>query len=238
MYSNQRRRNESNTRRYQRWRSSRSIDGWTVAMYRLMRNLLAATCGLGLALWPAISANARCNLSDNQSLLILNQSEQSKNHHPAPSNTISRQPNGPFLVLALCEMGFGCSMTLVCYRPGLCEKTIGPDGAAHFSGWRFDDRIWQQARWSSDVTGAAWSCDGGSLFVSTSDVYGSGALFQIELEGKVVHQLLPKGKLATMAMPGPGYIIIGINPDRRTITYYAGDDPVKKTLDLRTVGGN
>jgi len=45
-------------------------------------------------------------------------------------------------------------------------------------------RFWQGQLWSNDVTSFAWTESGTELLVSTSAIYGSGALFLLNLEAQ------------------------------------------------------
>jgi len=101
-----------------------------------------------------------------------------------------------------------------------CEDALGiylavihtePMGApaAESGKWTLEDRYWSDPLWGSDITGFKWSSDGNVLSVSTSEIYGSGGLFELDLFKRKATQLLPKGKPVSVNKPGPGYNIEG-----------------------------
>jgi hypothetical protein len=145
---------------------------------------------------------------------------------------VHRQPNGPFAVIAFCEDALGSYVAVVCYKPGACEKAEYPDGTIRFAGWSYQSRTWQQDPWTSDVTALAWSPDGKYLYVSTSEIYGSGALYLLNLEERTFRQLLPTGETVSDNNPGDGYEITAIDADGHHLRYETGDPPVEHTLAL------
>lgn len=145
---------------------------------------------------------------------------------------IHHQPHGPFAVIAFCEDALGAYIAVACYNPGVCEKSEYPDKTTRFDGWSFQSRIWQQDPWTSDVTAFAWSPDGKYLYVSTSEIYGSGALYALNLEKRTFRQLLPTGGIASGNRPGESYEISAIDADGNQLHYVIGDPPVEHTLSL------
>lgn len=47
--------------------------------------------------------------------------------------------------------------------------------------WSLDDRFWQGEKWASDVTSFAWADSGVTLYVGTSEVYGTGCVYRLDL---------------------------------------------------------
>jgi hypothetical protein len=97
------------------------------------------------------------------------------------------QPEGgKFAVMLFCDDAAGSHLGIVCNRPG-CDETP----------WSLADRFWQDETWASDVTAFAWDKNGKCLYVSTSEVYGTGDVFALNLpERRYVKVSLPlDGKL-------------------------------------------
>jgi hypothetical protein len=111
-------------------------------------------------------------------------------------------PNGPFAVMMYCEDALGDYLAVTYAKP---------IGAPVVQGgkWSLEDRYWSEPRWASDVTGYKWSDDGLKLSVSTSGIYGSGGLFELDLFKRETMQLLPKDAPVSINNPGPGYRIDG-----------------------------
>jgi len=84
------------------------------------------------------------------------------------------QPGGgPFAVLLFCDDAAGSHLAVVCEAPGC--------GHAHGQAWSLSNRVWQGAPWAEDVTAFAWDPNGTCLYVSTSETYGTGQLFALNL---------------------------------------------------------
>ncbi|MDR3431349.1 MAG: hypothetical protein P4L95_05490 [Rouxiella aceris] len=145
---------------------------------------------------------------------------------------IHHQPHGPFAVIAFCEDALGAYIAVACYNPGVCKKSELPDKTIRFDGWSFQSRTWQQDPWTSDVTAFAWSPDGKYLYVSTSEIYGSGGLYALNLEKRTFRQLLPTGGNVSGNHPADGYEIGAIDADGNHLHYLIGDPPVEHTLPL------
>lgn len=111
-------------------------------------------------------------------------------------------PEGPFAVMIYCEDALGIYLAVIHAEP------MGAP-AAESGKWSLENRYWSDPRWASDITGFKWSPDGSKLFVSTSGIYGSGGLFELDLFERKVMQLLPKDKAISVNEPGPGYNIVG-----------------------------
>jgi len=59
-------------------------------------------------------------------------------------------------------------------------------------GWRQDRRFWQEKEWSLNVTSFGWSRDGRYLFVATSDIYGTGEVYQLDVDRRRWAVLFPR----------------------------------------------
>lgn len=117
---------------------------------------------------------------------------------------ILRQPAGPFAVLLYREDALGNYLAVVYADP------IGAPGASGFERWTLNDRYWYDPIWGSDVMAYRWSTDGKSLLVATSEIYGSGGVFKLNLIERRSMQLLPKKKKVSGSDPGPGYTLADI----------------------------
>lgn len=95
---------------------------------------------------------------------------------------IHEQPNGPFAVMLFCEDALGSHLGVIYY------KTMSNPV---YESWSLTDRFWQQQEWGADVTGFAWDDTGKYLFVSTSPIYGSGAVYALDLGARSSHRLFP-----------------------------------------------
>lgn len=132
-------------------------------------------------------------------------SAQEYSWQQAPGNCVPglhSSPKGPFSVMIYCEDALGVYLAVI---------RVAPMGApADQSGkWSLEDRYWFDPLWASDITGFKWSSDGRKLFVSTSEIYGSGGLFELDLFKRKATQLLPEGEPVSINKPGPGYSIEG-----------------------------
>ena len=66
------------------------------------------------------------------------------------------------------------------------------------AGWLQERRFWQEKAWCINVTSLGWSEDGRYLFVATSDIYGSGNIYQLDLEKRRAAVIFPVKRDATL----------------------------------------
>lgn len=128
-----------------------------------------------------------------------------------------RQPNGPFAVFVFCEDAVGTYIAVSCYDVEVCEQSTYPDGSVRFEGWKLYDRFWQEKDWATDVTSFAWSPDGKYLYVATSYIYGTPALYKLDLEARRSTELLKNDAPASV-------FITGIDPKGQYLYYRLGDN--------------
>jgi hypothetical protein len=95
------------------------------------------------------------------------------------------QPNGPFAVMLFCEDALGDHIGVTYYTPM---------GVPYQGKWSLTDRFWQHADWGADVTALAWDNTGKFLFVTTSSIYGSGAVYCLDLMNRKATKLFPQTK--------------------------------------------
>lgn len=134
------------------------------------------------------------------------------------SRGLHRQPDGPFAVLLFCEDALGDHLSVVYLEP------LGGPAAAPFAGsWAMNDRVWEDALWGSDITSFAWGPDGRRLYVATSEVYGSGGLFELDLVSRKARQIAPVGSSVSESAPGADYTITRID-EKVGVLYYSPDN--------------
>ena len=95
------------------------------------------------------------------------------------------QPNGPFAVLVFCESALGDYIALY------YEKPMGSPISFGYPKWPINDRVWQDSVWASDVSSFAWSPSGKFLYAATSNIYGEGGIFEIDLARRVSKRVFP-----------------------------------------------
>lgn len=125
-----------------------------------------------------------------------------------------KQPNGPMALILFCEDVLGVYIGLVYYDSmgspvpsQFFSRLSETEKETYYKIWSLKNRMWQDPLWASDVTSYAWGPDGTRLYVATSDIYGSGALYELDLVRKRYKQIAPTGKEAKLNEPGPGYVI-------------------------------
>ena len=85
------------------------------------------------------------------------------------------------------------------------------------------EQVLQQQEWAADVTSFAWGPDGDTLFVATSQVYGSAGIFMLQLRERKVHTIAPKSALPSSEERDEGYEIRGFDSGHRYLLYGPGD---------------
>ena len=81
----------------------------------------------------------------------------------------------PYVVEVFCEDALGSYIGIV------RRSTMGVPGDG---AWDLADRYWQEEAWAADVRSIAWIHSGKSLLVSTSNIYGAGAIFLLDLDAR------------------------------------------------------
>jgi hypothetical protein len=137
-----------------------------------------------------------------------------------------KQPKGPMALLLFCEDALGTYIGLVYYDHmgspvpyDFFLKLSQAEKETYFKIWSLDNRMWQDPMWASDVTSYAWGPDGTKLYIATSEIYGSGALYELDLIRKKYKQIAPSDRAAKLNAPGPGYIITQIDQDKNQLIY-------------------
>jgi hypothetical protein len=137
-----------------------------------------------------------------------------------------KQANGPMAIILFCEDALGIYIGLVYYDnmtspvPDLFYKKLSEEEKkTYYKTWSLDNRMWQASIWASDVTSYAWSPDGNKLYVGTSDIYGSGGLYELDLVRRKHKQIAPSDKEVNIEKPGPGYIITRLDTEKGNLYY-------------------
>jgi hypothetical protein len=123
---------------------------------------------------------------------------------------LHRQPaGGEFAAILFCDDAAGSSLGVVCYSGNACDQ----------QPWQLANRFWQDESWARDVTGFGWDPDGRCLYVSTSETYGDGRLFALDLRTKTATPVVAKlhGQPATSSRPSTE--IIAVNPAKGYLDY-------------------
>jgi hypothetical protein len=139
---------------------------------------------------------------------------------------LHKQPNGPMAVILFCEDALGTYIGLVYYDTmgspvpdRFYEKLSETEKETYYKIWSLENRMWQNPLWASDVTSYAWGLDGTKLYVATSQIYGSGALYELDLVRRKHKQLAPTGKESKLDKPGLGYLITRMDKVQNKLSY-------------------
>jgi hypothetical protein len=109
-------------------------------------------------------------------------------HRPAKIESISGvackrgshiQPQGPFGVYVFCDDALGTNIAV--FYPEL--------GEPRFEKWTLTRRFWQDGPWSADVSALGWVPNRNLLVVTTSEIYGTGAVYLLNLEIQIYTEL-------------------------------------------------
>ena len=125
------------------------------------------------------------------------------------------QPGGgPFSVFLFCDDALGVNMGVVNSSGGAGPGPIELGPTREWSKWKVNDRFWQESAWATDITSLAWSPDLKSLYVGTQEVYGTGALYKLDLVNRTFRTLIPKPEW--QLGPRAGYSTKITSMDQRT----------------------
>ncbi|MBN1254180.1 MAG: hypothetical protein JXA50_02800 [Deltaproteobacteria bacterium] len=119
--------------------------------------------------------------TSNDKLLVCTDYYQFKPEQKDPR--LIKQPNGPFAVMVFQEYALGVHIGIIYY-----DQMGNPlDGK-----WWISERFWDDRNWGSDITSLCWGSDGKFLYVGTSQIYGDGGLFRINLFEKQYTRIYPE----------------------------------------------
>ena len=89
------------------------------------------------------------------------------------------QPHGPFGVYVFCDDALGTNIAV--FYPQL--------GDPIYEKWTLTRRFWQDGPWSADVSALGWVPGRNLLVVATSEIYGTGAVYLLNLEKQTYTEL-------------------------------------------------
>jgi len=105
---------------------------------------------------------------------------------------LHQQPTGgPFAVFLFCDDGLGSNLGVINTSGGAGPGRIDLPQPKLWEKWDVNDRFWQDPEWATDITSFAWAKDLKSLYVATSEVYGTGALYKLNLVTRTFVKLVP-----------------------------------------------
>ena len=68
---------------------------------------------------------------------------------------------------------------------------MGNSLSPNYPKWMLGNRIWEDSMWDSDVTSFAWGPAGNNIYVATSNIYGGGGLFEVDLISRKASKIYP-----------------------------------------------
>jgi hypothetical protein len=120
-----------------------------------------------------------------------------------------RQPGGAFAAILFCDDAAGSSLGVVCYSGSVCAQ----------SPWQLSSRFWQEERWARDVTAFGWDPDGTCLYISTSEIYGQGDVYALDLPKQKATPIPIKVQGVVAPRTRPSTQVMRINQPKRLLEY-------------------
>ena len=96
---------------------------------------------------------------------------------------VHKQPRGPFALHVFCDSALGTNIAV------FYENLGAPLAGKYYLGKRF----WQGEEWNYDVTSYSWLKEN-YLLLATSHIYGSGAVFKLNLEAQTYEIVKPSNQ--------------------------------------------
>ncbi len=113
-----------------------------------------------------------------------------------------KQPNGEFAVYVFCDDAQGTNIAIF----------HGYPGDSLFEKWPINRRFWQGEPWTLDVSSIGWVPNKNLLVVATSEIYGEGSIYLLDLEKQKFKVLLvPKDCGASILAISETTVTIGFN---------------------------
>ena len=137
--------------------------------------------------------------------------------------TIFKQPNGPFAVMLFNEFALGANIGIIYYKQ-MGQPTRGE--------WWISNRFWQSKPWSECITSFAWSTNGKHLYIGTSEVYGDGGSFKIDLLNKSHTRLYPKKEQGLEGVSSTEIIKIDTSNNQALVRVVSADYKTTKTIGV------
>jgi hypothetical protein len=146
-----------------------------------------------------------------------------------------QQPaGGPFSVFLFCDDAAGVNIGVVNTAGAAGPGRIDLGRVKRWDKWQVNDRFWQEAPWATDITSFAWSPDLKALYVGTSEIYGTGALYKLDLINRTYQALVPKSDWRLDPKYGHAATITDIDPKTGEVSIeFATFDDASKRTDVR-----
>ena len=138
---------------------------------------------------------------------------------------IYKQPNGPFAIMLFNEFALSANIGIIYYQQ------MGQPAKGE---WWISNRFWQSKPWSECITSFAWSPDGKQLYVGTSEVYGDGGSFEIDLLNKSHTRLYPKKEQDLEGVSSTEIIEIDSSNNQVMVRIMSADYKTSKTVGVNT----
>ncbi|MCB0220695.1 MAG: hypothetical protein KDH09_13430 [Chrysiogenetes bacterium] len=92
---------------------------------------------------------------------------------------VQKSPDGVFALYVFCDDAAGVHVGIVCVKLE-CERYVRWDAA---------NRFWQEKEWASDVREYVWLDGGSRLLVGTSEIYGTGLCYVLDIPTRLATAL-------------------------------------------------
>ena len=118
---------------------------------------------------------------------------------------IKKLTNSPYSLLTFCEGALGSYLAII-----YSDKMLAPaDGA-----WGLNDRYWQHDLWGQDVTSYYFDSQKALLYVATSEIYGEGGIYRLDLRNKKFETMI-----TIVEKEGRIYQLESIDHEKRLLRY-------------------
>lgn len=115
---------------------------------------------------------------------------------------VHAQPHGPFAAYVFCDDALGTNIAIAYLGPGMPS----------FEKWTLTRRFWQDRHWGADVHDLGWVPNRNLLVVTTSFIYGEGAVYLLDLERQeFVTLLIPEDCGSHILAINESSVTIGLN---------------------------
>lgn len=141
---------------------------------------------------------------------------------PSPEKCVQglypQPPGGPFSVFLFCDDAQGMNIGVVNTSGAAGPGKIELPQPKIWDKWQVYDRFWQEHVWSADITSFAWSGDLKYLYVATSGIYGTGAVYKLDLVKRTHKVLFPEKALLGTIKSTYTSEITSVNPKTGKLT--------------------
>src|SRR3989442_11397753 len=125
-----------------------------------------------------------------------------------------KQPGGPFAAYVFCDDALGSNIAVL----------YSDLGDPRFEKWTLTRRFWQGEAWAADVHDLGWVPGRNQLVVTTSEIYGSGATYLLDLETQSFIVLFePKDC-------GSHIVALNVSSVTLKVNYCEGEEPNRQVV--------